>query len=212
MTGRFEEALAQNPAPKRLGDIQLRYEPSLLIGEADRQPRGAVFAAVLFAGSALGLATLGALLTDASTQTVGGCALLTGLAFLTAQQLDQRARRQRRFVLNFGTTSLRLDFSTPFANQPRTLVVHFDGVRDCALCTQADGQTAITIDFVPSPASQQVLREVLVANIPAAHEDAAIRLHRVLKGAFGLGERPAENAKGPVSEDRAPGTSSFEET
>ena len=25
MTGRFQEALAQNPAPKRLGDIHLRY-------------------------------------------------------------------------------------------------------------------------------------------------------------------------------------------
>ena len=191
MTGRFEEALAQNPAPKRLGDIQLRYEPSLLIGEADRPPRGAAFAAVLIVGAAFGMGTLGALITDASTQTVAGCALLTGLAFFGAIQLDQRARRQRRFVLNFGTTSLRLDFSTPFANQPRTLVVHFDGVRECAHCTQGDGKIAITVDFVMSASSEQVLREVLVANIPVAQEDAAIRLHRVLKGAFGLGEPPA---------------------
>jgi hypothetical protein len=191
MTGRFEEALAQNPAPKRLGDIQLRYEPSLLIGEAERPSRGAVFSAVLIVGAAFGLGTLGALISGASLETVGGCALLTGLAFVSAVQLDQRARRQRRFVLNFGTTSLRLDFSTPFANQPRTMVVHFDGVRDCTLCTQGDGQIAITVDFVQSASSPQVLREVLVANIPVSQEDAAIRLHRVLKGAFGLGEPPA---------------------
>ena len=190
MTGRFEEALAQNPAPKRLGDIQLRYEPSLLIGEADRPGRGAIFALVVLVGATFGLATLGALLTDASTATVGGCLLLSGAAFFTAVQLDQRGRRQRRFVLNFGTTSLRLDFSTPFANQPRTLVLHFDGVRECTLCTQGDGQIAITVDFVMSATSQQVLREVLVANIPLAQEEAAIRLHRVLKGAFGLGEPP----------------------
>jgi len=188
MTGRFEEALAQNPAPKRLGDIQLRYEPSLLIGEADRAPRGALFTAVLLVGAALGLSTLGALVTHASVETIAGCALLTGGAFIAAVQLDQRARRQRRFVLNFGTTSLRLDFSSPFANHPRTLVVHFDGVRDCALCTQGDGQLAITVDFVTSDHSPQVLREVLVAHIPLAQEAAAVRLHRVLKGAFGLGE------------------------
>ncbi len=191
MMGRFEEALAQNPAPKRLGDIQLRYEPSLLIGEADRPPRGSAFLALGFVGAAFGLATLGALLTDASTQTVAGCAALTGLAFFTLVQWDQRARRQRRFVLNFGTTSLRLDFSTPFANQPRTLVLHFDGVRDCSMCTQSDGQVALTVDFVTASSSPQVLREVLVANIPLSQEAAAIRLHRVLKGAFGLGEPPA---------------------
>ena len=207
MPGRFEDALAQNPAPRRLGDITLRYEPSMLVGEADRPARGLLLVCVLGAGAAAGVATLGALLTDASTATTGGCALLTGVAFLSAAQLDQRARRQRRFVLNFVTTSLRLDFSTAFANQPRTLLVHFDGVRDCSLCTQGDGRVAITVDFVSSTSSVQVLREVLVANIPASEEEAAIRLHRVLKGAFGLGE-PPEKAKGPVNEDRA--LSSFE--
>ncbi len=191
MPGRFAEALAQNPAPKRLGDIQLRYEPSLLIGEAARTPRGLAFAVCVLLGSTFGLGTMGGLLTNASTETIAGCALMTGLTFFGAMQLDQRARRQRRFVLNFGTTSLRLDFSTPFANQPRTLIVHFDGVRDCALCTQADGRIAITVDFVTSAQSQQVLREVLVANIPLAEEDVAVRLHRMLKHAFGLGERPA---------------------
>ncbi len=192
MTGRFEEALAQNPAPKRLGDIQLRYEPSMLIGEADRLQRGVSFSAVVLLGVAFGLGTIGGLLTDASTETVGGCALLTGLAFFTALQLDQRARRQRRFVLNFGTASLRLDFSTAFASHPRTLIIHFDGVRDCSLCTQGDGKIAITVDFVTSASNVQMLREVLVANIPLSQEDAAGRLHRVLKAAFGLGSPPPD--------------------
>lgn len=191
MAGRFDEALAQNPAPKRLGDIQLRYEPSLLIGEADRPPRGVIFAAVLIAGVGFGLGTVASLLTGAPDSTVGLCALLTGGAFFALVQLDQRSRRQRRFVLNFGTTSLRLDFSTPFANRPRTMVVHFDGVKDCTLCTQGDGQIAITVDFVTSATSLEVLREVLVANIPVADEEAAVRLHRMLAGAFGLGARPA---------------------
>src|SRR5687767_1048938 len=101
MTGRFEEALAQNPAPKRLGDIQLRYEPSLLIGEAGRPRRGFLFSAVVLAGVTSCLGTLAALIAGSSAETAGGLALLTGLAFVGAIQLDQRARKQRRFVLNF---------------------------------------------------------------------------------------------------------------
>jgi len=190
MPGRFEEALAQNPAPSRVGDVALRYEPSMLIGEADRTPRGLTFMAVLVSGIAFGLGALGALFTRTSTETLAGLSLLTAAAFFTAAQLDQRARRQRRFILNFGTTSLRLDFSTPIRSQPRTLVVHFDGVRDCALVTQGNGQLAVTVDFVMSAVSVEVLREVMVANIPLAEEETAVRLHRVLKGAFGLGEKP----------------------
>ncbi len=190
MPGSFEEALAQNPAPKRLGDVTLRYDTSLLVGDADANARGLVFNTVIAAGIACGAATLGALIAGATTWVVGATALGTAGAFGLAAFLDQRARRQRRFVLNFGTTSLRLDFSTPFASRPRTLVVHFDGVRDCALYTQADGRLALTVDFVTSEHSEEVLREVLVANIPRADEDAAWRLHRVLTGAFGLGEKP----------------------
>ncbi len=191
MPGRFEEALAQNPAPSRVGDVALRYEPSMLIGEADRIARGFTFTAVLLSGIAFGLGALAALLTNATTETLAGLSLLTAAAFFTAAQLDQRARRQRRFILNFGTTSLRLDFSTPIANRPRTLVTHFDGVRDCALVTQGDGRLAVTVDFVMSADSVEVLREVMIANIPLAEEETAVRLHRVLKGAFGLGEKPA---------------------
>lgn len=204
MPGSFQDALATNPAPRRLGDVAVRYEPSLLIGEADVAPRGLSFAAVLVVGTAFALGTAGSLVTDASNTVVGLCALGTGVAFFVGVQLDQRARRQRRFVLNFGTTSLRLDFSTPITHHPRTMVVHFDGVKDCALITQGDGQLAITVDFVPTPDSPQVLREVLVANIPEADEAPAARLHRTLTAAFGLGEKP----EAPVEPNPA---SSFED-
>ena len=188
----FDEALAQNPAPKRLGDISLRYDTSILVGEADRTHRGLSITVAVLSGIAAGLGTVGALIVGAGTAVIAATALSSAGAFGLAAWLDQLSRRQRRFVLNFGTTSLRLDFSTPFANRPRTLVVHFDGVRDCAIYTQADGRLALTVDFVMSKHSEEVLREVLVANIPLAEEEAAHRLHRVLTGAFGLGEKPAQ--------------------
>src|SRR4051812_1873980 len=190
MPGRFEQALAQNPAPKRLGDVTLRYDASLLIGEAERVPRGWLFILVLLAGVAGALATLAALLVGGQTVAILTAGAATAGAFGFGAVLDQRARRQRRFVLNFETTSLRLDFSTPFAQRPRTLVVHFDGVRDCALYAQGDRQMVLTVDFVTAASSQQLLREVLVANIPLAEEEAAQRLQRVLTGAFGLGKKP----------------------
>src|SRR4051812_42743888 len=190
MSGRFEDALAQNPAPKRLGDVTLRYEPSLLVGEADRQRTGVEFRVLLLVGIAAALATVATLIVGSPSWAVIAAGLTTAAAFAFATVLEQRARRQRRFVLNFETTSLRLDFSTPFANRPRTLVVHFDGVRDCALYTQADGRLALTVDFVLSEHSEEVLREVLVANIALADEEAAHRLQRVLNGAFGLGAKP----------------------
>lgn len=205
MPGSFADALAGNPVPRRLGDVSIRYEPSLLIGEADRTPRGLTFGTALVVGTAFAAAAILGLLADVSSSLIGGCTLAAGLAFFAAVQLDQRARRQRRFVLNFGTTSLRLDFSTPFTNHPRTFVVHFDGVRDCALIEQADGKKAITVDFVTSPTSPTVLREALVAHIAPADDDAAARFHRTLHGAFGLGEKLApEPEPGP-----APPTDAF---
>jgi hypothetical protein len=190
MPGKFDEALAQNPAPKRVGDVTLRYDTTLLVGEADRVERGLRFTAVILAGVAFALGSLGGVLAGASTAVIGGCAAAMAASFGLAAWLDQLARRQRRFVLNFATTSLRLDFSTPFANRPRTMVVHFDGVKDCALYEQADGRGVLTVDFVLTADSPQTLREVLVANIGLNETEGAQRLHRVLKGAFGLGEKP----------------------
>ena len=197
MPGRFADALAGNPVPRRLGDVSVRYEPSLLIGEADRPRRGLLFSTALVLGAAFGSAAILGLLGHAGTSAVGLCAIAAGSCFFFAAQRDQAARRQRRFVLNFATTSLRLDFSTPFTNHPRTLVVHFDGVRDCALIDQADGKKAITVDFLPTPTSPTVLREALVAHITEADDEAAVRFTRTLHAAFGLGQRPEPEPAGP---------------
>lgn len=197
MPGSFADALAGNPVPRRLGDVTVRYEPSLLIGEADRIRRGLLFLTALVLGAAFGSAAILGLLSHVGTSAVGLCTIAAGAAFFFAAQRDQAARRQRRFVLNFGTTSLRLDFSTPFSNHPRTLVVHFDGVRDCALIDQPDGKKAITVDFVTSPTSPTVLREALVAHIAPDDDDAAVRFHRTLFCAFGLGEKPEPEPANP---------------
>lgn len=128
---------------------------------------------------------------------IAGGATLGAVGLAAATWLDLRDRRRRCFVVNFLTSSLRLDFVSPIAGLPRTLVVHFDGVRAITLFNQADGAHCLTVDFVPTPAAPTLLREVLVAFIAPAQLEDARRLQRVLEGAFGLGAPPEDPAAAP---------------
>jgi hypothetical protein len=198
VTGRFVRALADHPAPRVLGDVALRYEPSMLIGQTAKGRRTwrptlawlAGFSALLFAVGLFFSARV-------DEGLIAGCALLGATALAAATWLDLRDRRRRCFVVDFLTSSLRLDFVSPIAGRPRTLVLHFDGVRAITLFDQADGAHCLTVDFVSTRDAPTLLREVLVAYItPAQHEDAR-RLQRVLEGAFGLGAPPEETAAPP---------------
>ena len=108
--------------------------------------------------------------------------------------------------------SLRLDFTSPIAGKPRTLVVPFDSVKAVAMLRQVDGASCLCVDFT---LGSELLREVLVAHIPDAQLPQAERLERVLHGAFGLGAVPADSplfdTKPGQAEPTSDGeTSSFE--
>jgi len=193
----FAQALAENPAPRRLGDVTLRYEPSMLIGETDKPLRSWRPTAAWVAGLCLAVAAVALVALGAATALAALFVALAAAAFLGAFWLERLDARRRCFVVNFGTLSLRLDFLSPIRGQPRTAVVPFDAVRDVQLFEQADGQLCLTVDFVPRPGSTELLREVLVAFIPAAQAEQAARLRRLLHGAFGLGEKPADEAAPP---------------
>ena len=183
---RFEAALARSPAPRRLGDVRLGFDAFLLVGETPRGRRSWAASLAWVGGVAGVLAAALALGSGAGTGPAAGVALATLAAFGAAAWLEQRDRRRRAFVANFAASTLRLDFVTPFAGRPRTLVVPFDAVRAVGLWAQADGAWCLTVDFVPAPTSPDLLREVLAANIPGAQREDAERLRRVLEGAFGL--------------------------
>lgn len=186
----FAQALAENPAPRRLGDVTLRYEPSLLVGETDRPLRSWRPTAAWVGGLCLAVAAVSLIALGAPPAVGWLFVALAAVAFAGAFLLERRDARQRRFVVNFGTSSLRLDFVSPIRGQPHTLVVGFDAVRDVQLFEQGDGLLCLTVDFAPRPGSTERLREVLVAFIPDAQAAQAARLQRVLSGAFGLGHPP----------------------
>lgn len=196
MSSRFETALERNTAPQRLGDVSLRYDTSLLIGEADRPKRSNV--PQWLRGSSYGLLAVAALASLGTIETwkIGLGVLPAAGLYALAYLLERREVRQRRFVLNFASNSLRLDFSTPFAFRARTLLVHFDGVKAVQLFEQGDGRMALTVDFLSAPGSETLLREVLVAHVSDAQLEQVVRLQRLLQGAFGLGapDVPAADA------------------
>ncbi len=196
---RFADALESNPAPHALGDVTLRYEPSMLIGETANRKATWRASAIWVIGVSLLICSVGALVLQAEFSLVVALVLLGGAGIATAVLFERFEKRRRRFVANFGTVSLRLDFTSRIAGHARTLVVPFDSVKDAALLRQADGASCLCVDFEHRG---ELLREVLVAYIPDAQLEEAERLERVLKGAFGLGEKP------PLPQD--PELSSFE--
>lgn len=187
---RFADVLATHQAPAAVGDVSLRYEPSMLIGEtaAPRRSIRPTFTWTLGVSSLL--LGVGVLLGDAAVGLGVGLVLGGGALLGAAAWLERLEKRRRRFVANFATNSLRLDFATPVAGYARTLVVPFDAVKALALVEQEDGARCLLVDFTVGPAT---LREVLVAFIPASQDAEAERLERVLRGAFGLGEPPKDS-------------------
>ena len=126
---RFADALESNPAPQALGDVTLRYEPSMLIGETPKGKPTWRTSATWVAGLSFLLFAAGALILQWDVWVVGLLLGLGAAAIGFAAWLERFEKRQRRFVANFGTVSLRLDFNSPIAGQPRTIVVPFDAVR-----------------------------------------------------------------------------------
>ncbi len=197
----FSDALESNPAPTALGDVSLRYEPSMLIGETAKRKGTWRSSALWLCGVAALLFSVGATALQADFSFIALLVVLGAAGLGSAVLMERFEKRQRRFVANFGTVSLRLDFTSPIAGHALTLVVPFDSVRAAELLAQADGELCLCVDFERDGG---LLREVLVAHIPAAQLTEAQRLERVLKGAFGLGKKPQP---APVSDPEA---SSFE--
>lgn len=194
---RFADVLESNPAPRALGDVRLRYEPSMLIGETTKGLGTWRSSLVWAAGFSFLVFSVGALVLQWDTSVVLTLLVLGGLLVAAAVHLERLEKRQRRFVANFGTVSLRLDFTSPIAGYPRTLVVPFDAVRAAELLQQEDGAACLCVDFEKDRA---LLREVLVAHIPESQRAEAERLERVLKGAFGLGTPPPPPEAPPADE------------
>jgi hypothetical protein len=196
----FEAALARNPAPPRkLGDVQLTYDPPLLVGKG--ASRATLWPTVaLVAGVALGVSALAAFLWHASPAVLGALVVATAASFIANVVLERRAIRRRSFVCHFAEKVLRLD-STHALSGPKTLIAHFEKISAVEIVEAFDGTLALTVTFVPAHGTPVAMRELLIAFVLRVQRPELEKLATMLRNAFApgmpLGEVDAPEAPGP---------------
>lgn len=180
----FRDALAAHPWPRVLGDVQLRFDALMLVGETAQPRRTRAGQGLWTLAMALLVAAVVANVAGAPAWLLAAVLVAASAGFFVALRTERLSRAQRRFVCNYATHQLRLDFHSPIAGRPRTLWVPFEDVVAVAVSPQAGGGACLLVDFRLGGA---LLREVLVAD---AQEDALEVLHRLrahLAAAIGLG-------------------------
>jgi hypothetical protein len=186
----FEKALEENPAPKRLGDVRLSYEPGRLLGESlppsiwRRQLPGTclVLAALCTAGAVLGV-LLGRAQEGLPSVPLALGAVAVALVGYALRLEGQLGRR--RFVLHFPTERLRLEQLRWAPGATRTHWVPFDEVCAVEIVERAPRRYALVVAWRPDGKGEP-RRAVLVEHVGAAEEEALFRVWRLLHNAFGL--------------------------
>jgi len=175
--------------PRKVGDVRLRYETSLLIGETQRRLG---LWPVLALGVGLGCAS-GSVLVLLFPENAGPTlplsitlAVLGGMLVMLSMGMEARTRGVRRFVLNFATESLRLEVPQPMRRRPSTSIIHFDAVRAVEVVGREGGRQALTVSYLPSLDAPQVRAELLVDGVTPQEQQPLERLLRMLRNAFGL--------------------------
>jgi hypothetical protein len=185
----FTEALEENPAPRRLGDVWLNYEPGRLLGVSrtpsvwQRQgpPLLMALAAVLAVGALAALMGGG---RDSAASLVplllgSGAGALVGVALRLEAHLGRR-----RFVLHFRSERLRLERLRWAPGATRREWVPFDSVTAVEVVERASGHRALVV--VWREGESHIRREVVVDHIGPREDEALVRVWRLLHNAFGL--------------------------
>jgi hypothetical protein len=191
----FDRALRTHPPPTgRVGDIWLRYDPPVLVGETLAPPRRARLLPDLLMLAALGAGVLAVavLLEDGGGGTRGAAALalISAGLFALGNRLERRAAARRRFILHFGTETLRLDGPAGLRGRA-TRTVSFDAVKDLYVLVGADGRCALVAELEVTPGAP-TLSTVLVDGVAPEAREELRRVWVTLRAAFGLKAPPAE--------------------
>lgn len=199
----FEAALARNPAPPRkLGDVQLSYDPPLLVGKG--AARATLWPTVaLIAGAAFGVSTLAGFLLHASAAVLAPLVIATAASFIANVVLERRAVRRRSFVCHFAEKTLRLD-STAALFGPKTVIAHFEKVSAVEIVQALDGTLALTVTFVPAHGRPVAQREVLIAFVLPVQRPELERVASLLRNAFAPSPK-VESGPAEESPPLAPG-------
>jgi len=197
---KFSEALSSRTAPRRVGDVRLRFDGDVLIGEAVRG-RGAVAAApeISFVlGLACALATAVSVLASSELGLVplALLACLSVLFVVAGIYLQGKARGRRGFVLHFAAHTLRIDRPSGPWSRPRSWTVPFDCIRVAGVTRRGPRDYGIEIEYAP-PEEGEPRTELLVAGIRGRELEDAHRVAEMMRAAFGLSGEPAPPSASP---------------
>ncbi len=183
----FTAALEQRRWPRVLGDVSLRFDQFMLVGETAKPARTTAGTWIWGVAMALLVGAVAANVVGAPEWLLVLVMALAGTGVFAAIRTERLSRAQRRFVANFATHRLRLDFHSPIAGRPSSLWIPFADVRAVEVSPQANGLACLLVDFEVGPS---VLREVLVADVGPDGLETCHRLRTVLRAALGLAPQP----------------------
>ncbi|MBX5481756.1 MAG: hypothetical protein IRZ16_07930 [Myxococcaceae bacterium] len=192
----FERALRDNPAPGSVGDVELRYDAPVLVGEG-RGVAGPIRwlpGVLLLAALALGLGALLTLIADPAGPIHVPLAqgLGAGLAVALGGRLERHTRHRRRFVLHFADETVRVDLQGGLWRRPISRTWPFDAVKGLYVVEKRGGVFSLWMEAAKAPGSARTVPVLLVDGVPADDVEALRRLWTTLRAAFGLTRRPTE--------------------
>lgn len=197
---KFSEALSSRTAPRRVGDVRLRFDGDVLIGEAVRgRGAGLPLPEISFLlGLGFALATGASVLVSSGLGSVPLAALacLSALFVVAGIYLQGKARGRRGFVLHFAAHTLRIDRPSGPWSAPRSWTVPFDSIRVAGVTRRGPRDYGIEVEYAP-PGESEPRAEVLVARIRERELEDAHRVAEVMRAAFGLSGEPAPPSASP---------------
>jgi hypothetical protein len=185
---RFQEALVNNPAPRTIGNVRLRYEESMLFGDGVHRWswRAWIPELLLVSGFAFALLSVGLLLLPGTTTTSPVIlGVLAALVVLAAVRVDSLRSTPLRFVLNFLTETLFVDAPGTGRFRRQGLAIPFDDVTAVNVVTSSDAgetfQLEVSVKSTKGPTTIVLLSEVAEARL-----DELQRFAHTLHAAFGI--------------------------
>jgi hypothetical protein len=180
-----------------VGDVRLRYESPLLIGELRPRRPSPVPDVLLAAAAVLGLVTVALLLFRTSSPGIPWVELLLGVAAAAlmgvAARTRARHRHRRRFVLNFADETLRLESFASAGALRATVRVHpFDAVEELEVEPREQGGFRLVVRMGTPPGRAVLVDEVLGEEIAQLRQ-----LWAMLRAAFGIRTPSAHGGASP---------------
>lgn len=179
----FGAALQREPMPRRIGDVRLRYDAELLIGEKVPPLDGASLLpdALVLAGGAAGMVAMAMLVAPSlrvgSVWGTMGAAALAAAAMLAGLRLGGLRHGRRGFVVNFHRYVVRVDQPHGLRIRSATTELPFSELREVRLEERGPDRAALVL-------AAERRTYLLVDAIRDRERSAAARLRGMLEAAF----------------------------